>query len=46
MANDIFPHPSHEIADARRRLAPDIDDAFTDFSERLPMVRCRLRPSN
>lgn len=35
MANDIFPQPSHEIANARRRLVPGIHYAFTSFSERV-----------
>lgn len=35
MPTDIFPTPSHELADARRKLAPEIHDAFTGFSERV-----------
>lgn len=33
MPNDIFTQLTPEIAAARKRLAPDIHDAFTKFSE-------------
>lgn len=39
MPADIFPHPTHDLADARRNLAPDIHGAFTDFSERVFSAR-------
>jgi AhpD family alkylhydroperoxidase len=32
---DILPSPTPEIAAARKRLAPDVHDAFTAFSERV-----------
>lgn len=35
MAKDVFPHPTAELAAARKKLAPDIHDAFTAFSERV-----------
>ena len=35
MANDIFPQTTPELAATRKRLAPDIHDAFTTFSERV-----------
>jgi AhpD family alkylhydroperoxidase len=35
MSQDIFPHPSAEIANTRKHLAPDIHDAFTQFSQRV-----------
>jgi len=35
MPNDIFPKATAELAAARKRLAPDIHDAFTSFSERV-----------
>jgi AhpD family alkylhydroperoxidase len=35
MANDIFPQTTPELAATRKRLAPDIHDAFTAFSERV-----------
>jgi AhpD family alkylhydroperoxidase len=35
MANDIFPQPTSELAAIRKKLAPDIHDAFTSFSERV-----------
>ena len=35
MAKDIFPQTTPELAATRKRLAPDIHDAFTTFSERV-----------
>ena len=35
MAKDIFPQPTPELATTRKRLAPDVHDAFTAFSERV-----------
>jgi len=35
MAKDMFPQTSPELAATRKRLAPDIHDAFTTFSERV-----------
>jgi AhpD family alkylhydroperoxidase len=35
MANEIFPQTTPELAATRKRLAPDIHDAFTAFSERV-----------
>ena len=35
MPKDILPSPTPEIAAARKRLAPDVHDAFTAFSERV-----------
>ena len=35
MANDIFPQTTSELAAIRKKLAPDIHDAFTSFSERV-----------
>lgn len=35
MPKDIFPHSTAELAATRKRLAPDIDEAFTKFSERV-----------
>ena len=35
MARDIFPQATPEIASTRKRLAPEIHDAFTTFSERV-----------
>jgi AhpD family alkylhydroperoxidase len=35
MPKDIFPQVTPDLAAARRRLAPDIHDAFTTFSERV-----------
>ena len=33
MANDIFPHATPELTATRERLAPDVHDAFTAFSQ-------------
>jgi AhpD family alkylhydroperoxidase len=35
MRNDIFPQTTPELAAIRNKLAPDIHDAFTSFSERV-----------
>ena len=35
MAKDIFPHPSIELSSTRKKLAPDIHEAFTQFSEKV-----------
>jgi AhpD family alkylhydroperoxidase len=35
MPRDIFPQTTPEISADRKRLAPDIHDAFTNFSERV-----------
>jgi AhpD family alkylhydroperoxidase len=35
MVHDIFPQTTPELAATRKRLAPDIHDAFTTFSERV-----------
>jgi AhpD family alkylhydroperoxidase len=35
MAYDIFPQTTSELAAIRKKLAPDIHDAFTSFSERV-----------
>ena len=35
MATQLFPDPTREIAALRTRLAPDIHEAFTAFSERV-----------
>jgi AhpD family alkylhydroperoxidase len=35
MSRDVFPHTSAEIANTRKQLAPDIHDAFTQFSQRV-----------
>jgi AhpD family alkylhydroperoxidase len=35
MPKDIFPQATPELAVTRKRLAPDIHDAFTAFSERV-----------
>ncbi len=35
MPTDIFPHTTPELHAARRELAPDIQAAFTAFSERV-----------
>jgi AhpD family alkylhydroperoxidase len=35
MAKDIFPQVTPDLAATRKRLAPDIHDAFTTFSERV-----------
>jgi AhpD family alkylhydroperoxidase len=35
MAKEIFPHPSIELSSARKKLAPDIHEAFTQFSEKV-----------
>ncbi|HEY8554728.1 MAG TPA: carboxymuconolactone decarboxylase family protein [Burkholderiales bacterium] len=35
MSNDVYPRSSPEIAAARKKLAPEIHDAFTAFSERV-----------
>lgn len=35
MPRDIFPHPTPDLAAARKKLAPEIHDAFSQFSERV-----------
>lgn len=35
MAHDIFPQPTTELAATRKRLAPDIHEAFQQFSARV-----------
>jgi AhpD family alkylhydroperoxidase len=35
MATEIFPPPTRELAAERRKLAPDIHEAFAAFSERV-----------
>ncbi len=35
MSNDIFPQTTSELAAARRKLAPEIHEAFTAFSTRV-----------
>ncbi|HEU4627999.1 MAG TPA: carboxymuconolactone decarboxylase family protein, partial [Steroidobacteraceae bacterium] len=35
MSNDIFPQSTPELAAARRKLAPEIHDAFMSFSGRV-----------
>lgn len=35
MAKDIFPQTTPELAARRKKLAPDIHDAFMSFSERV-----------
>jgi AhpD family alkylhydroperoxidase len=35
MSKDIFPQATPELAATRKRLTPDIHDAFTTFSERV-----------
>jgi len=35
MSNDIFPQTTTELAAIRKKLAPDIHEAFTNFSARV-----------
>jgi AhpD family alkylhydroperoxidase len=35
MPNDIFPQPTPELVARRKQLAPDVHDAFLQFSERV-----------
>jgi alkylhydroperoxidase/carboxymuconolactone decarboxylase family protein YurZ len=35
MSKDILPHVTPELAATRKRLAPDVHDAFTAFSDRV-----------
>lgn len=35
MPKDVYPHATHEIAAERKKLAPEIHDAFTAFSQRV-----------
>lgn len=35
MSNEILPHVTPELAALRKRLAPDVHDAFTTFSQRV-----------
>ncbi|MND03808.1 hypothetical protein D3C83_238020 [compost metagenome] len=35
MPKDIFPQNTTELAATRKKLAPDIHEAFTRFSERV-----------
>jgi AhpD family alkylhydroperoxidase len=35
MPKDVYPRPTPELAAKRKKLAPEIHDAFTSFSERV-----------
>ena len=35
MADTLYPAPSRELSDIRKRLAPDIHDAFQAFSQKV-----------
>ena len=35
MAKELFPQATRELAATRKRLAPEVHDAFTAFSERV-----------
>ena len=35
MPKDVYPQPTQEVAARRKKLAPEIHDAFTAFSERV-----------
>ena len=35
MATDVLPQPTPDLAARRKKLAPDVQDAFTAFSERV-----------
>jgi AhpD family alkylhydroperoxidase len=35
MPSEIFPHATPDLAAARKKLAPEIHGAFTEFSERV-----------
>jgi AhpD family alkylhydroperoxidase len=35
MPKEMFPHPTSDIAATRKKLAPDIHDAFKEFGERV-----------
>lgn len=35
MARDVFPQPTPALAATRKRLAPDVHEAFSAFSERV-----------
>ena len=35
MADTLYPAPSRELSDVRKRLAPDIHDAFQTFSQKV-----------
>jgi hypothetical protein len=35
MSNDIFPQATRDLAATRKKLVPQIHDAFTTFSERV-----------
>jgi AhpD family alkylhydroperoxidase len=35
MPKDIFPHATNVLAEQRRKLAPDVHDSFTAFSEQV-----------
>jgi AhpD family alkylhydroperoxidase len=35
MSNDIFPSPTTDVATLRKKLAPDVHDAFTAFSKQV-----------
>ena len=35
MSKEMFPHPTSDIAAARKELAPAVHDAFAAFSERV-----------
>jgi AhpD family alkylhydroperoxidase len=35
MPKDIFPHSTPQLVETRKKLAPNVHDAFTAFSERV-----------
>ena len=35
MSEDLFPHPTPQLAATRKKLAPDVHEAFKSFSERV-----------
>jgi AhpD family alkylhydroperoxidase len=35
MTKEIFPHATPQLAEMRKKLAPDLHDAFASFSERV-----------
>jgi len=35
MADTLYPAPSRELSDIRKRLAPDIHDAFQAFGQKV-----------
>ena len=47
MADTLYPSPSRELSDIRKRLAPDIHDVFQAFSQKgSRTARCRARQSS